>query len=36
MGTGRDYSIDLLERVVAAVEGGGVSCRQAAGQFELE
>jgi putative transposase len=30
---GRPYSLDLRERVVAAVEKGGVSRRQAAGQF---
>jgi transposase len=30
---GRPYSVDLRERVVAAVEGGGLSCRQAAAQF---
>ncbi len=30
---GRPYSLDLRERVVAAVETGGLSCRQAAAQF---
>lgn len=30
---GRAYSIDLRERVVAAVETGGLSCHQAAAQF---
>ena len=30
---GRPYSLDLRERVVAAVEKGGMSARQAAGQF---
>lgn len=30
---GRAYSIDLRERVVAAVEDGGLSCRRAAAQF---
>ena len=30
---GRPYSIDLRERVVAAVEKGGMSCHQAAAQF---
>ncbi len=30
---GRPYSIDLRERVVAAVGSGGLSCRQAAAQF---
>jgi putative transposase len=30
---GRAYSIDLRERVAAAVEAGGLSCRQAAAQF---
>ena len=30
---GRPYSIDLRERVVAAVETGGMSCNQAAVQF---
>jgi putative transposase len=30
---GRPYSLDLRERVVAAVEKGGVSRRQAAAQF---
>jgi transposase len=29
----RPYSLDLRERVVAAVEKGGLSSRQAAGQF---
>jgi transposase len=33
MGKGRAYSIDLRERVVAAVESGGMSCRRAAAQF---
>lgn len=32
---GRAYSIDLRERVVAAVEKGGLSCRQAAAQFDV-
>lgn len=30
---GRPYSLDLRERVVAAVEKGGISRRGAAGQF---
>jgi transposase len=30
---GRPYSLDLRERVVAAVETGGLSCHQAAAQF---
>ena len=30
---GRAYSIDLRERVVAAVESGGLSCHRAAVQF---
>jgi transposase len=30
---GRPYSIDLRERVVAAVETGGMSCHRAAAQF---
>jgi len=30
---GRAYSLDLRERVVAAVERGGLSCHQAAAQF---
>jgi len=30
---GRAYSIDLRERVVAAVESGGLSCHRAAAQF---
>ena len=30
---GRPYSIDLRERVVAAVEKGGLSCHRAAAQF---
>jgi transposase len=30
---GKPYSLDLRERVVAAVEKGGLSRRQAAGQF---
>ena len=33
MGKGRPYSIDLRERVVAAVETGGLSCHRAAAQF---
>jgi transposase len=32
---GRPYSLDLRERVVAAVEKGGMSRRQAAKQFGL-
>jgi putative transposase len=30
---GKPYSMDLRERVVAAVEAGGMSCHQAAAQF---
>ena len=30
---GRPYSLDLRERVVAAVEKGGLSCNRAAAQF---
>ncbi len=30
---GKPYSIDLRERVVAAVETGGLSCHRAAAQF---
>ena len=30
---GKPYSIDLRERVVAAVKTGGLSCHQAAAQF---
>lgn len=30
---GRAYSLDLRERVVGAVLGGGLSCRQAAARF---
>src|SRR6266550_1685308 len=30
---GKPYSLDLRERVVAAVETGGLSCNQAARQF---
>lgn len=33
MRKGRPYSIDLRERVVAAIEKGGLSARQAAAQF---
>jgi len=33
MGRGKPYSIDLRERVVAAVDEGGMSCRRAAAQF---
>jgi transposase len=33
MGKGKPYSIDLRERVVAAVETGGMSRHQAAAQF---
>ncbi|HZD91756.1 MAG TPA: IS630 family transposase [Pseudolabrys sp.] len=33
MRKGKPYSIDLRERVVAAVENGGLSARQAAAQF---
>ena len=29
----RAYSLDLRERVVAAVERGGLSCHQSAAQF---
>ena len=32
---GRPYSMDLRERVVAAVEKGGLSCHRAAAQFGL-
>jgi len=32
---GKPYSNDLRERVVAAVESGGLSCRQAAARFGL-
>ena len=32
---GRPYSLDLRERVVAAVEKGGLSCNRAAAQFSL-
>jgi transposase len=32
---GRAYSIDLRERVVAAVETGGLSCHRAAAQFGI-
>jgi transposase len=32
---GRAYSIDLRKRVVAAVETGGLSCHQAAPQFDV-
>lgn len=32
---GRPYSLDLRERVVAAVEQGGLSCNRAAAQFGL-
>jgi putative transposase len=32
---GRAYSIDLRERVVAAVESGGLSCHRAAEQFGI-
>ena len=32
---GRAYSIDLRERVVAAVETGGLSCHRAAAQFDV-
>lgn len=32
---GRAYSIDLRERVVAAVERGGLSCHRAAEQFGI-
>src|ERR1700675_2797288 len=32
---GRAYSIDLRKRVVAAVETGGLSCHQAAAQFDV-
>jgi transposase len=31
----RAYSLDLRERVVAAVENGGLSCHQAAAQFGI-
>jgi putative transposase len=30
---GKPYSIDLRERVVAAVETGGMSCHRAAAHF---
>jgi putative transposase len=30
---GKPYSVDLRERVVAAVESGGLSCHQAAARF---
>jgi len=30
---GKPYSVDLRERVVAAVESGGLSCHRAAEQF---
>jgi transposase len=30
---GKPYSVDLRERVVAAVETGGLSCHRAATQF---
>jgi putative transposase len=33
MGKGRPYSIDLRDRVVAAVERDGLSCHRAAAQF---
>ncbi len=32
---GKPYSIDLRERVVAAVKGGGMSCHRAAKQFRV-
>ena len=32
---GKPYSMDLRERVVAAVEIGGMSCHQAAAQFGI-
>src|SRR5271155_1451529 len=32
---GKPYSMDLRERVVAAVEKGGLSCHKAAAQFGL-
>src|ERR1700687_2477206 len=32
---GKPYSIDLRKRVVAAVETGGLSCHQAAAQFDV-
>ena len=32
---GRPYSLDLRERVVAAVEEGGLSCNRAAAKFGL-
>jgi transposase len=35
MGKGKPYSLDLRTRVVAAVETGGLSCNQAAKQFEI-
>jgi putative transposase len=31
----KPYSMDLRERVVTAVEGGGLSCNQAAARFEV-
>jgi putative transposase len=33
MGRGKPYSMDLRERVVAAVDKGGLSCHPAAAQF---
>jgi transposase len=33
MGRGKPYSMDLRERVVAAVDKGGLSCHKAAAQF---
>ena len=32
---GKPYSVDLRERVVAAVESGGLSCHRAAAQFGI-
>jgi transposase len=32
---GKPYSMDLRERVVAAVDKGGLSCHRAAAQFTL-
>jgi transposase len=32
---GKPYSMDLRERVVAAVKTGGMSCNRAAGQFGI-
>ena len=32
---GKPYSLDLRERVIAAVETGGLSCNQAAKQFGI-